>query len=144
MLDAEARIITAQPPGPAMHSGVAQSSLCALLLPHIDEMVTDGLVTLEKVQVIKYRADPPGGSASCATISKSPHPPSDQATPVSTDGLAPALVALLLSRAVQPRSYRRSLERGRMLRWRSVGLTQPRPSGLALPYRPFDGPGACC
>ena len=29
------------------------------LLPHIDEMVTEGLVTLEKVQVIKYRADPP-------------------------------------------------------------------------------------
>ena len=30
------------------------------LLPHIDEMVTEGLLTLEKVQVIKYRADPPG------------------------------------------------------------------------------------
>ncbi len=30
------------------------------LLPHIDEMVTEGLVMLEKVQVIKYRADPPG------------------------------------------------------------------------------------
>ncbi len=29
------------------------------LLPHIDEMVTEGLVTLEKVQVIKYRADRP-------------------------------------------------------------------------------------
>ncbi len=29
------------------------------LLPHIDEMVTEGLVTLEKVQVIKYRANPP-------------------------------------------------------------------------------------
>ncbi len=26
------------------------------LLPHIDEMVVDGLVTLERVQVIKYRA----------------------------------------------------------------------------------------
>ncbi len=26
------------------------------LLPHIDEMVIEGLVTLEKVQVIKYRA----------------------------------------------------------------------------------------
>jgi len=26
------------------------------LLPHIDQMVTEGLVTLEKVQVIKYRA----------------------------------------------------------------------------------------
>ena len=26
------------------------------LLPHIDEMVNEGLVTLEKVQVIKYRA----------------------------------------------------------------------------------------
>ncbi len=26
------------------------------LLPHIDEMVEDGLVTLERVQVIKYRA----------------------------------------------------------------------------------------
>ncbi len=29
------------------------------LMPHIDEMVTEGLVTLEKVQVIKYRADAP-------------------------------------------------------------------------------------
>jgi hypothetical protein len=29
------------------------------LLPHIDEMVTEGLVTLEQVQVIKYRADKP-------------------------------------------------------------------------------------
>jgi len=29
------------------------------LLPHIDEMVEEGLVTLEKVQVIQYRA---GGS----------------------------------------------------------------------------------
>jgi len=28
-----------------------------LLLPHIDEMVRDGLVTLERVQVIRYRAD---------------------------------------------------------------------------------------
>jgi len=27
------------------------------LLPHIDEMVAEGLVTLEKVHVIKYRAD---------------------------------------------------------------------------------------
>ena len=26
------------------------------LMPHIDEMVQEGLVTLEKVQVIKYRA----------------------------------------------------------------------------------------
>ena len=29
------------------------------LLPHIDNMVQDGLVTLERVQVIKYRADGP-------------------------------------------------------------------------------------
>lgn len=29
------------------------------LLPRIDEMVREGLVTLEKVQVIKYRAEPP-------------------------------------------------------------------------------------
>jgi PII-like signaling protein len=29
------------------------------LLPHIDVMVKEGLVTLEKVRVIKYRADPP-------------------------------------------------------------------------------------
>ncbi len=28
-----------------------------LLLPHIDEMVTEGLVTLEKVRVIKYSAN---------------------------------------------------------------------------------------
>lgn len=26
------------------------------LLPHLDEMVTEGLVTLENVQIIKYRA----------------------------------------------------------------------------------------
>ena len=30
------------------------------LLPHIDDMVKEGLVTLERVQVIKYRADKPG------------------------------------------------------------------------------------
>ncbi len=33
------------------------------LLPHIDDMVKEGLVTLEKVRVIKYRAEqsgPPG------------------------------------------------------------------------------------
>lgn len=29
-------------------------------LPAIEEMVTDGLVTLEKVRVIWYRAEPPG------------------------------------------------------------------------------------
>src|SRR5438128_7332480 len=29
-----------------------------LLMPHIDEMVQEGLVTLERVQVIKYRAGP--------------------------------------------------------------------------------------
>ena len=29
-------------------------------LPHIDAMVREGLVTLENVRVIKYRADPPG------------------------------------------------------------------------------------
>jgi uncharacterized protein len=27
------------------------------LMPHIDEMVQEGLVTLERVQVIKYRAN---------------------------------------------------------------------------------------
>ncbi len=29
------------------------------LMPHIDEMVQDGLVTLERVEVIKYRANGP-------------------------------------------------------------------------------------
>ena len=29
-------------------------------LPAVEEMVTDGLVTLEKVRVIWYRAEPPG------------------------------------------------------------------------------------
>jgi len=29
------------------------------LLPHVDEMVEEGLVTLEKVRVIKYRANDP-------------------------------------------------------------------------------------
>jgi len=29
----------------------------ATLLPHIDQMVTEGLVTLEKVRVMKYRAN---------------------------------------------------------------------------------------
>ncbi|MEI8342247.1 MAG: DUF190 domain-containing protein [Verrucomicrobiota bacterium] len=29
------------------------------LLPHLDEMVLDGLVTMEDVQVIKYRAESP-------------------------------------------------------------------------------------
>ena len=30
------------------------------LMPHIDQMVQEGLVTLERVQVIKYRADGTG------------------------------------------------------------------------------------
>ena len=30
-----------------------------LLVPLLDEMVSDGLVTIEPVQVVKYRADPP-------------------------------------------------------------------------------------
>jgi PII-like signaling protein len=30
------------------------------LLPHLEEMVTEGLITLEKVQVIQYRAGDPG------------------------------------------------------------------------------------
>jgi len=30
-----------------------------LLLPHLDEMVREGLVTLEAVRVLKYRANPP-------------------------------------------------------------------------------------
>ena len=30
------------------------------LLPHIDDMVEEGLVTLERVRVIKYRANQPG------------------------------------------------------------------------------------
>ena len=34
------------------------------LMPHIDEMVQDGLVTLERVQVIKYRAGPPPDATS--------------------------------------------------------------------------------
>src|SRR5512141_2543355 len=29
------------------------------LLPHVDQMVREGLVTLEEVRVLKYRADPP-------------------------------------------------------------------------------------
>ncbi len=29
-----------------------------LLLPHLDEMILEGLVTLENVQVLKYRANP--------------------------------------------------------------------------------------
>lgn len=31
-------------------------------LPHIDEMVQEGLVTLEDIRVIKYRASPPATS----------------------------------------------------------------------------------
>jgi PII-like signaling protein len=33
-----------------------------LLMPHVDAMVQEGLVTLERVQVIKYRADAPGST----------------------------------------------------------------------------------
>ncbi len=35
----------------------------ALLLPHLDAMVRDGLVTLEDVRVIHYRANPPAAGA---------------------------------------------------------------------------------
>ncbi len=34
-----------------------------LLLPYIDEMVVEGLITLEKVRVIKYRANGVGAKA---------------------------------------------------------------------------------
>lgn len=44
------------------------------LLKHVDEMVTEGLVTLEKVQVIKYRADGPG-----STECPAPDTPEDNA-----------------------------------------------------------------
>ena len=33
------------------------------LLPHIDEMLADGLVTLERVQIIQYRAGNPTADA---------------------------------------------------------------------------------
>ena len=36
---------------------VASKEKVEAFLPHIDEMVTDGLVTLEKVRVIKYRGN---------------------------------------------------------------------------------------
>ena len=36
---------------------VDSKEMIDLLMPHIDQMVTEGLVTLEQVQVIKYRAD---------------------------------------------------------------------------------------
>lgn len=36
----------------------------ALLLPHIDEMVQEGMVTVEKVHVRTYRADNDGSSSS--------------------------------------------------------------------------------
>ena len=32
------------------------------LMPHIDQMVRQGLVTLKRVEVIKYRGDPPPGT----------------------------------------------------------------------------------
>ncbi len=31
-------------------------------IPHIDEMVQEGLVTLERVEVLKYRANPSNSS----------------------------------------------------------------------------------
>ncbi|MFQ5430170.1 MAG: DUF190 domain-containing protein [Phycisphaerae bacterium] len=37
------------------------------LLPHIEEMVQEGLVTLERVQVIKYRAPRPDGQGTADT-----------------------------------------------------------------------------
>lgn len=41
------------------------------LLSHVGEMVHEGLVTLERVQVIKYRADEPHDSASDARPDRS-------------------------------------------------------------------------
>jgi len=38
---------------------VDSSEKIEAFLPHIDAMVKEGLGTLEKVRVIKYRADPP-------------------------------------------------------------------------------------
>jgi PII-like signaling protein len=37
------------------------------LLPHLDEMVTEGLVTIEDVKVLRYRAQTPQGGSSGET-----------------------------------------------------------------------------
>lgn len=42
---------------------VDRADRIALLLPHLDAMVRDGLVTLEDVRVIHYRANPPVSDA---------------------------------------------------------------------------------
>jgi PII-like signaling protein len=42
---------------------VDRADRIARLLPHLDAMVCDGLVTLEDVRVIHYRANPPAAGA---------------------------------------------------------------------------------
>ena len=42
------------------------------LMPHIDEMVQEGLVTLEPVQVIQYRANEKGPYANTPRASNKP------------------------------------------------------------------------
>ena len=45
---------------PILIEVVDQEDRIRAILPELDEMVGDGLITLEKVEVLAYRAGPPG------------------------------------------------------------------------------------
>lgn len=53
------RILSLSEDLPILVEAVDTEEKIRAVLPELDEMVTDGLITLEKVDVITYRASPP-------------------------------------------------------------------------------------
>lgn len=56
------RILSLSEDLPILVEAVDTEEKIRAVLPELDEMVTDGLITLEKVDVITYRASPPGAT----------------------------------------------------------------------------------
>ncbi len=55
------RILSLSEDLPVLVEAVDSEDKIRLVLPELDEMLGDGLMTLEKVEVIAYRARPPAG-----------------------------------------------------------------------------------
>lgn len=53
------RILSLSEDLPILIEAVDTEEKIRAVLPELDEMLSDGLITLEKVDVITYRADPP-------------------------------------------------------------------------------------
>jgi hypothetical protein len=56
------RILSLSEDLPILVEAVDTEEKIRAVLPELDEMLSDGLITLEKVDVITYRAGPPGAT----------------------------------------------------------------------------------